>query len=416
MEKFDVFISYRRDGGEGVAGRISDKLIAKGYKIFYDVESLRSGKFNEQIYEAIDICSDMLVVLPPNGLDRCHAEDDWVRLEIAYAIKKKKNIIPVLLRNFVFPSLLPDEIDSIRLMQGVTASSEYFDASVSRIENLLLCKKEKDAVPQRDLSVDGKVNIPLFIRTPLVQYSDDIYEYDYCNGHFWWEFINSERDNIPSEYEEVLKCFDEKAKEIKTYISPCDVNYYLHHREHYKNINNIYLVPKRYKNDNINPQELMYEISELAQTCFYNWDFSDSILYIKELLIFGKYLMGGYSRMKNFSFEVVPEFCMQYFASSSYTEWIGNFDKYLNKVSRMIYDSTIEYGVYEDAAKILNNRVKLFLKYFELISMFLCPCYKGKEIRKYLLINYKFLKKNKVVLTQNNEEFFEKIINIFGNL
>lgn len=41
--KYDVFISYRRDGGESTAKILRDKLSELGYQVFFDVESLRSG-------------------------------------------------------------------------------------------------------------------------------------------------------------------------------------------------------------------------------------------------------------------------------------------------------------------------------------------------------------------------------------
>lgn len=140
MENYQIFISYRRDGGDMLAGRLADKLRTLGYGVFFDVESMRSGLFNTQILEAITLCKDVIVVLPPCGLDRCSDDNDWVRKELSYAIEKGKNIIPVLMRGFIFPEALPDDINKIRFMQGVQASSDYFDASVKKIVDLLLSK------------------------------------------------------------------------------------------------------------------------------------------------------------------------------------------------------------------------------------------------------------------------------------
>lgn len=137
MEKYQIFISYRRDGGDALAGRLADRFNALGYKVFYDVESMRSGTFNTQILEAITQCNDVLLVLPPNALDRCVNKDDWVRQEVAFALKHNKNIIPIIMRGFEFPATLPVDIDNVRNMEGVTASSEYFDAVIERIKSLL---------------------------------------------------------------------------------------------------------------------------------------------------------------------------------------------------------------------------------------------------------------------------------------
>lgn len=85
-----------------------------GCRVFYDVEALRSGAFNTKLYSVIDECRDVIVVLSQNSLDRCNDENDWVRLEIAHALKTGKNVIPVFLRGFEFPEELPEDIDSIQ--------------------------------------------------------------------------------------------------------------------------------------------------------------------------------------------------------------------------------------------------------------------------------------------------------------
>lgn len=137
MDNFDIFVSYRRDGGEALACLISERLKQREFSVFYDVESLRSGKFNEKIFSVIDNCTDVIVVLPQNGLDRCVNEDDWVRKEIAHAIKAKKKIIPIMMRNFEFPKVLPEDIDDIRNYNGVSANMEYFEASFEKLLSML---------------------------------------------------------------------------------------------------------------------------------------------------------------------------------------------------------------------------------------------------------------------------------------
>ena len=140
MENFQIFISYRRTGGDILAGRIADRLIGQGYTVFYDVESMVSGLFNKQIFSAIESCEDVIVVLPKDALVRCENEDDWVRKEIAYAIKLGKNIIPVMTQDFEFPSVLSDDIDAIRNYEGVHVISEFFDALITRICQLMNSK------------------------------------------------------------------------------------------------------------------------------------------------------------------------------------------------------------------------------------------------------------------------------------
>ena len=61
-KEYDIFISYRRDGGESTAKILRDKLTELGYSVFFDVESLRSGDFNKKLYSVIEECDDFLLI------------------------------------------------------------------------------------------------------------------------------------------------------------------------------------------------------------------------------------------------------------------------------------------------------------------------------------------------------------------
>ena len=138
--KYDIFISYRRDGGEYTARILCDRLQDMGYRVFFDVESLRSGEFNTRLYNAIDSCKDVLVILSPGALDRCVNPDDWVRRELEYALMREKNVIPVLLRGFTFPDTLPETLEPLRYRNGLEANSQFFDAFLQRLTQFLLSR------------------------------------------------------------------------------------------------------------------------------------------------------------------------------------------------------------------------------------------------------------------------------------
>ena len=138
--KYDVFVSYRRTDAF-TANLVAEKLKALGYAVFFDVETLRGGVFNEQLYEVIRNCNDVVLVLPPNGLDRCVLEEDWIRKEICYAMECQKNIIPVLLTGFEWPSPMPVGMEQLKFYQAVTATSaEYFDLSIKKLATYLKSK------------------------------------------------------------------------------------------------------------------------------------------------------------------------------------------------------------------------------------------------------------------------------------
>ena len=119
--KYDVFISYRRTSYES-ANLIATRLRAEGYRVFFDLESMRSGLFNEQLYNVIEECKDFVLVLPPDALDRCHDEEDWLRKEILHAMKHKKNIIPVTLNGFQWPDSMPSGMENLCMYQSLSAS------------------------------------------------------------------------------------------------------------------------------------------------------------------------------------------------------------------------------------------------------------------------------------------------------
>ena len=89
MQPYDIFISYRRSSYD-TANLIATRLKAAGYSVFFDMETLRAGKFNEQLYDVIDNCKDFILVLPPKALDRCVNEDDWVRLRCAGRWRRRR--------------------------------------------------------------------------------------------------------------------------------------------------------------------------------------------------------------------------------------------------------------------------------------------------------------------------------------
>ena len=135
--KYDVFISYRRAGGYQTAHLLYDNLVRKGYRVSFDLETLRDGgKFNEKLYDRIERCSDVLAVMSEDSLKfRENIEDDWFRLEIAHALKCGKNIVPVFLRDFKAPpkSELPDDVKGLMDYNGVVASQEHFDSVLRQI-------------------------------------------------------------------------------------------------------------------------------------------------------------------------------------------------------------------------------------------------------------------------------------------
>lgn len=141
--KYDIFVSYRRTDAS-TANLIAEKLKSLGYSVFFDVETLRGGLFNEQLFNVIDKCTDLVLVLPQNALDRCESEEDWIRKEVCYAMSKNVNIVPVLLSGFEWPNPMPKGMEQLKFYQTITASNhDYFDLSIKKLTTYLKSKPSK---------------------------------------------------------------------------------------------------------------------------------------------------------------------------------------------------------------------------------------------------------------------------------
>jgi hypothetical protein len=136
-EKFDTFISYRRVGGDTVALLLKAKLEEKRRRVFLDVTSLRSGRFDESLLRAIETAPNFLIILSPNSLNRCSEKEDWLRKELAHAMRTSRNIVPVLMPGFIFPEDLPPDIKEITAFHGIDYSHDYSESTIKRIAQLL---------------------------------------------------------------------------------------------------------------------------------------------------------------------------------------------------------------------------------------------------------------------------------------
>lgn len=145
-DRYDIFISYRRDGGFETAKHLNDLLVRDGYTVSFDIDTLREGDFDETLLRRIDQCVDFILVVDKHTFDRTldpnfNSKNDWLRTELAYALKLKKNIIPVLLSGVDgFPSNLPADIAGVITKNGPEYNKYYFDEFYSRLRSFLHCK------------------------------------------------------------------------------------------------------------------------------------------------------------------------------------------------------------------------------------------------------------------------------------
>lgn len=147
MAQYDIFISYRRIGGSEMAEELYTQLIMRGYSVFLDREENWTGNYREELPRYVMECTDFILVLPKDALERCVDEDDMVRIEIATAIKHSKNIIPLSMHGFEMPTSLPEDIAELPRLNDFRTYGVSFKATLQKVISRLLSMKQQTEHP-----------------------------------------------------------------------------------------------------------------------------------------------------------------------------------------------------------------------------------------------------------------------------
>jgi hypothetical protein len=151
-----VFINYRRDDAPGVAGRLFDHL-AKSFArhdLFMDVDAIKPGlDFVKQLDVQVSQCDVLLALIGPHWLDakdekgvrRLNGDKDYVRIEIASALKRDIPVIPVLVHGAVMPAEddLPEDLKPLTRRHALELRHTRFNADADAIGSAL-----KDCLPR----------------------------------------------------------------------------------------------------------------------------------------------------------------------------------------------------------------------------------------------------------------------------
>ena len=131
-----VYVSYRREDA-GYVTRLNDSIsrVVGIDRMVFDLYRIPLGvDFRTYLVTAIETADIMLVVIGPNWLmsERLRDPDDFVRGEIATAIKKNKLVVPVLVGGAAMPlrSELPEDIQELAFKTSVTLSHTSWNTDV----------------------------------------------------------------------------------------------------------------------------------------------------------------------------------------------------------------------------------------------------------------------------------------------
>lgn len=147
---YDIFISYKRKSLP-IANNLYYRLTTLGYSTFFDLEEMGRDNFNIQLLNYIENAKDVFVILEEGSLDACKNPDwekDWFCREIAFALEKKKNIIPLLNDGFQMPSedFFPDKLKELCFKNAPEFRYSYFNEYINKLikKDYLLSKPNQE--------------------------------------------------------------------------------------------------------------------------------------------------------------------------------------------------------------------------------------------------------------------------------
>ena len=141
-----VFISYRRSVSRHLARSIALDLRAHGYDVFFDVDTVDNGEFDQIVLHEIGVRTHFVLVLSRGALERCIEPGDWLRREIEEALRLKRNLVPILEAGFRFDAeakYLPDSLRDVPRFNGIPLYHFYFDAAMKTLRKRFLKPPEE---------------------------------------------------------------------------------------------------------------------------------------------------------------------------------------------------------------------------------------------------------------------------------
>lgn len=168
LEKYDAFISYRRDGGSETARLVQMGLKSIANKnCFLDVDELETGKFDTKLLEIISSTLNFILILSPNSLDRCNDSEDWLTKEISTAIVSGRNIIPIIKDGFTFDSLnyLPDSIKDLPKYNALRYDHKYSQAMFTDIlKQMVFSEIVSSLIVEKEVHKSNKTTVNEFAK------------------------------------------------------------------------------------------------------------------------------------------------------------------------------------------------------------------------------------------------------------
>jgi hypothetical protein len=205
-----VFISYRREDSEGQARALFQDLVARFGRdsVFMDVDSIGLGRdFRQVLQERLATCDVMLALIGRDWLDgkdksgrrRLDNPGDFVRIEIAAALKRNIPVTPLLLHGAQMPAAeqLPDDLSDLAYRNGFELSHNRWDSDVNELFKRLGLAARTDTPPAA--KIDPTALTPQPAKRPWVAIAAAVFvALAVAVGGFWY-YEKTARDKLTAE-------------------------------------------------------------------------------------------------------------------------------------------------------------------------------------------------------------------------
>jgi hypothetical protein len=140
-----VFLSYRRNDSSGYTLAIYQKLkeALGDEKVFMDLDDIPHGTdFSEHLEKVLDNATTVLIMIGEGWLNasnnqgrRLDDPDDFVRIEVATALRRDVRVIPVLLKQAQMPTEaeLPEDLQALSRRNAIRIHDDQFDGSIQKL-------------------------------------------------------------------------------------------------------------------------------------------------------------------------------------------------------------------------------------------------------------------------------------------
>lgn len=145
-----IFISYRRDDSGGHAGALARELGQRfgAENVFLDLEDIGGGQdFVLALEQALDHCDVLIALIGPHWLTatdaqhrrRLDAPGDFVRMEIAAALRRDIAVIPLLVEQTLMPSAdeLPEDVRPLSVRNAMHLRNASWQYDIDKLADQL---------------------------------------------------------------------------------------------------------------------------------------------------------------------------------------------------------------------------------------------------------------------------------------